>query len=122
MRKKILVVDDDPVLVEMLQSGLHRSGYEVVIARQGKEAIKKVCEEKPNLVVLDVMLPDMDGTEVATILRENQETQNIPIIYITVLIGKANSAEQNPQGSNTVVLGKPFDLNELLAKINSLIS
>ncbi|MDD5217448.1 MAG: response regulator [Candidatus Omnitrophica bacterium] len=121
MRKKILVVDDDPVVIEMLQSGLSRSGYEVVIARQGKEAIQKVREDQPSLVVLDVMLPDMDGTEVATILRENDATQKIPIIYITVLIGKIHPAEQTPPGSNTVVLGKPFDLNELLVKINSFI-
>lgn len=120
MSKRILAVDDDPVIVEMIQAGLSRYGYQIITASQGREALKKIQEEIPDLVILDIMMPAMDGTEVARTLRENELTRHVPIIFLTVLWEKDDGAmDRNEFGAN-VVLGKPFKLEDLLEKVRVL--
>jgi CheY-like chemotaxis protein len=79
--KKILVVDDERHIVRLIQVNLERQGYNVVTAHDGKEALEKVASEKPDLVVLDVMMPYMDGFEVLRTLRRNPETAELPGDY-----------------------------------------
>lgn len=81
MPKKILAVDDEKHIVRLVQVNLERQGYEVVTASDGKEALEKVEEENPDLVVLDVMMPYMDGFEVLQNLRRNPSTREIPVIH-----------------------------------------
>jgi len=100
---------------------LKRSGYDVTCVNSGKDALESVRGQMPDLIILDIIMPGMDGTEVARILRENEKTRNIPIIFLTVLWEKnETSMDQNDFGVN-VVIGKPFRLEEMLDKITKLL-
>ena len=90
MPKKILAVDDEKHIVRLVQANLERAGYQVVTANDGKEALQKVAEENPDLVVLDVMMPYMDGFEVLQNLRRNPSTRDIPVVMLTA---KAQDAD-----------------------------
>ena len=83
MKQKILVVDDEPDAVELLEVNLKRAGYEVVSAHDGEEALTKARMTLPDLIILDLMLPEVDGMEVCKILRRDQKTAGIPIIMLT---------------------------------------
>lgn len=122
MAKKILVIDDDDVVIEMLQAGLEQKGYQVRCVRSGREGLERVRLDRPDLIILDIIMPGMDGTEVARLLRESDKTRNIPIVFLTVLWEK-NETAMNPHdfGVN-VVIGKPFKLDEMLEKIERLLN
>src|SRR5947207_10287406 len=90
MAKKILAVDDERHIVRLVQVNLERDGYTVVTAYDGKEALEKVQSERPDLIVLDVMMPYMDGFEVLQNLKKNPETRDIPVIMLTA---KAQDAD-----------------------------
>ncbi len=102
MPKKILVVDDNPDMVMVLSFKLKDEGYEVVTASNGKEGVKKARELKPDLILLDVMMPVMDGTEAAQELRNYPETRAIPIIFLPALINDAELVEKT-MGNHPVV-------------------
>src|ERR1051325_11155708 len=87
MAKKILAVDDERSIVRLIQVNLERHGYQVITAFDGKQGLEKVASEQPDLVVLDVMMPYMDGFEVLHILRKNPATRELPVILLTA---KAN--------------------------------
>ena len=88
MKPKILVVDDEPDAVELIEFNLQANGYDVVSASDGEEALEKARSVLPNLIVLAIMLPEVDGMEVCKIRRRDQRTSAIPIIMLT-----ANAAE-----------------------------
>jgi two-component system alkaline phosphatase synthesis response regulator PhoP/two-component system response regulator VicR len=119
--KKILAVDDERHIVRLIQVNLERAGYQVVTAFDGPEALKKVDVEKPDLVVLDVMMPKMDGFEVLKRLQANPETRDIPIIMLTA---KAQDADVFRGWSSGVsaYLTKPFNPLELLTFIKRIFS
>jgi two-component system alkaline phosphatase synthesis response regulator PhoP len=119
--KKILAVDDERHIVRLIQVNLERAGYQVVTAFDGPEALKKVDAEKPDLVVLDVMMPKMDGFEVLKRLQANPETRDIPIIMLTA---KAQDADVFRGWSSGVsaYLTKPFNPLELLTFIKRIFS
>ena len=108
MPKKILVVDDEKHIVRLVQANLDRAGYTVVTANDGKEALQKVADENPDLVVLDVMMPYMDGFEVLQNLRRNPSTRDIPVIMLTA---KAQDADvfKGWQSGVDCYLTKPFN-------------
>lgn len=114
MAKKILAVDDEKAIVRLVQVNLEREGYEVVTAYDGKEALEKVESEKPDLIVLDVMMPYMDGFEVLQQLKKNPETRDIPVIMLTA---KAQDADvfRGWQSGVDCYLTKPFNPMELKA-------
>ena len=85
---KILVVDDQPLNVQLLKRKLEREGLTVVAAYNGLEALELVAKDKPDLILLDVMMPDMDGIEVCQRLQSNEETRPIPVIFITARTSK----------------------------------
>ena len=118
-RKKILVVDDERHIVRLVQVNLERAGHQVVSAFDGKEALKKVDSEKPNLIVLDVMMPHMDGFEVLKRLRANADTKNIPVIMLTA---KAQDADVFRGWASGVdcYLTKPFNPMELLTFVKRI--
>ena len=87
MRSKILIVDDEPFNVDYLEQELEDLGYETVSAGNGKEAVDKVASEPPDLILLDVMMPVMDGFTVCRVLKGSEETRLIPIVIMTALDG-----------------------------------
>jgi two-component system, OmpR family, alkaline phosphatase synthesis response regulator PhoP len=119
MPRKILAVDDEKHIVRLVQVNLERQGYQVVTAFDGKEALQKVEEENPDLVVLDVMMPYMDGFEVLQSLRRNPETANIPVIMLTA---KAQDADvfKGWQSGVDCYLTKPFNPMELITFVKRI--
>ena len=119
MPKKILAVDDEKHIVRLVQVNLERAGYQVVTANDGKEALQKVAEENPDLVVLDVMMPYMDGFEVLQNLRRNPSTRDIPVVMLTA---KAQDADvfKGWQSGVDCYLTKPFNPMELLSFVKRI--
>jgi two-component system alkaline phosphatase synthesis response regulator PhoP/two-component system response regulator VicR len=119
--RKILAVDDEKHICRLVQVNLERQGYEVVTANDGKEALEKVQTERPDLVVLDVMMPYMDGFEVLQTLRRNPETRDIPVIMLTA---KAQDADvfKGWQSGVDCYLTKPFNPMELIAFVKRIFS
>ena len=121
MGKKILVVDDEPFIVQMVVSRLTASGYESISAADGDEALKKARSENPDLIILDVMLPKMDGFQVCAVLKQDERYQHIPIILFTAKGGdKARQVGLEECGADGY-LTKPFEAQKLLAKISELL-
>lgn len=117
--RKILAVDDEKHIVRLVQVNLERAGYEVITANDGKEALKKVEEEKPDLIVCDVMMPYMDGFEVLQNLRRNPETRDIPVIMLTAKAQDSDIAKGWMSGVDCY-LTKPFNPMELLSFVKRI--
>ena len=119
--KKILAVDDERHIVRLIQVNLERAGYQVVAAYDGEEALKKVESEKPDLIVLDVMMPKMDGFEVLKSLKANSQSKDIPVIMLTA---KAQDADVFRGWASGVdcYLTKPFNPMELLTFVKRIFS
>jgi len=121
LQKKILAVDDERHIVRLIQVNLERAGYQVVTAFDGPEALKKVEGERPDLVVLDVMMPRMDGFEVLKRLQANPETREIPVIMLTA---KAQDADvfRGWASGVSAYLTKPFNPLELITFVKRIFS
>ena len=119
MPRKILAVDDERHIVRLVQVNLERAGYQVVTAFDGREALEKVEAEQPDLVVLDVMMPYMDGFEVLQTLRKNQATRDLPVIMLTA---KAQDADvfRGWQSGVDCYLTKPFNPMELISFVKRI--
>src|SRR5438045_3540674 len=119
MPKKILAVDDERHIIRLVEVNLQRAGYEVVTAYDGREALEKVKSEKPDLVVLDVMMPYMDGFEVLKNLKQDPVTAEIPVIMLTA---KAQDADvfRGWQSGVDCYLTKPFNPMELLTFVKRI--
>lgn len=114
----ILVVDDQPINVQLLKRKLEREGIRVVAAYNGLEALDAVKKEKPDLILLDVMMPDMDGIEVCQRLQASEETRGIPVIFITARTNKEAKLEGLGVGAVDYIT-KPIDLDETLARVQT---
>jgi len=119
-RSKILIVDDEPYNVDYLEQELEDLGYETVSARNGQEALEKVAAEAPDLILLDVMMPVMDGFTVCRILKGNDETRLIPIVIMTALDGIEDRIKGIEAGADDF-LTKPVNQRELLARIQTTL-
>jgi DNA-binding response OmpR family regulator len=117
MSAKILVVDDEPSIVKSIQYSLEKEGYQVVTASDGQQALEVARREKPNLVVLDVMLPSLDGYEVCRQLRQEMP---IPVIMLTAKGEEIDKVVGLEIGADEYVT-KPFSLRELLARVKALL-
>lgn len=120
MKQKILVVDDEPDVLELIVFNLHASGYEVITASDGNEAIKKAHEYTPNLIVLDIMLPEMDGVEVCKLLRRNPATASLPVIMLTAKTSEIDRIIGLEIGADDYIT-KPFSPRELVLRIKKLL-
>jgi two-component system alkaline phosphatase synthesis response regulator PhoP/two-component system response regulator VicR len=120
MAQKVLVCDDERHIVRLIQVNLERQGYEVVTAYDGKEGLEKVKSEKPKLIVLDVMMPYMDGFEVLKNLRREPETENIPVIMLTAKAQDADVFQGYHYGAD-MYLTKPFNPMELVTFVKRLL-
>lgn len=115
---KILVVDDQPINIKLLQRKLERQGMEVQAAYNGKECLEVVEADPPNLILLDVMMPEMDGIETCAHLKSNPKTETIPVIFITAKTSKEGKLEGLGVGAVDYIT-KPIDLDETLARVNT---
>ncbi len=120
MPKKILVVEDDPELVELLRFNLKKAGFAVGTAADGIDALKKAQSQRPDLVLLDLMLPELDGFAVCETLRRDLRTACIPIIMVTALSSGLARISGLDAGADDFVT-KPFSFKHLLARIEELL-
>ena len=117
---KILLVDDEPDLLEFVGYNLKNEGYQVFTAKNGEEAVSKAKKYQPHLIILDVMMPKMDGYEACGKLKNDEKTRNIPVILFT---GKAQDdfKEIGDKVGADAFVEKPFDAKVLLGKIEELL-
>ncbi len=117
---KILAVDDEPELIDLIRYHLGRAGYSVVTAANGWEAIESVKNERPDLILLDLMLPDLDGFGVCEILRQNPLTATIPVVIISAWASPDTRHLGLELGALDYIT-KPFSPHELVERVNRLV-
>ena len=120
MKPKILVVDDEPEAVELVEFNLRQAGFDVVTAADGAEALKRARAAAPSLVVLDLMLPELDGLEVCKILRRDAATKALPIIMVTAKAAEIDRVLGLELGADDYVT-KPFSPRELVLRVKKLL-
>ncbi len=120
-RARILLVDDEPTIVKTIQKRLEAEGFEVLVAMEGPEALEKARVEKPDLIVLDLMLPKMDGYKVCDLLKKDTRYSKIPIVMFTARTQEADVKLGLECGADAY-LKKPFNSEELLEKIKGLLT
>jgi DNA-binding response OmpR family regulator len=118
-KKKILVVDDEDDILHFLELVLREKGYDVATASGGHEALTKAQLEQPNLILLDIMMPQMDGWEVLKLLRVDEETADIPVAMLSART-EAKDRVQGLQEGAIDYICKPFSLQDLLVKIETI--
>ncbi|MEW5864769.1 MAG: response regulator [Pseudomonadota bacterium] len=119
-KKKVLIVDDEPNIVTALEYLLTMSGYEVAVAENGEEALAAVARAKPDLVLLDVMMPRLNGYEVCRRLRERPEWAGIKIVILSAKGREVDVSKGLSLGADLYVT-KPFSNTELVARISALL-
>lgn len=120
MPKKILIADDNEDLRSLLAYQLQARGYAVITAADGVKAMEMCRAEKPNLVLLDVIMPGMDGAEVGAALKEDPALQNIPVVFLTALVHGAEG-KTHEEGSNRYTMPKSISVDELAIKIDDIL-
>lgn len=120
MGKTVLIVDDEPSLIVALQVLLEENGFTTRVAFSGEEALESIATHRPDLVLLDIMLPAVDGFEVCRCIRENPETRDIRIVLLSALGGQAHITRGMDLGADAYIT-KPFSNAELLCRIRELL-
>jgi CheY-like chemotaxis protein len=120
MAYKILVVDDEPPIVRLMEFILAREGYEMIVAVNGQEALERVNEEKPDLILLDIMMPRIDGYEVARTLRADPECCHIPIIMLSAKAQDDDVRKGMEAGVNEYIT-KPFHPQHLVITVRKYL-
>ena len=120
MAKKILVVDDEPDILKVVIFRLKKLGHEIATATNGQEALDSIQKEKPDLILLDLRLPVIDGYEVCKRLKTDEELKHIPIILLTASTA-GSIAEKTKEFKADDYLIKPFDMKELRAKVKKFL-
>ena len=121
MAKKVLVVDDEPGIVRMVESRLKAAGYWVVTATNGTEGLRKCRTAKPDVAVLDLMMPGMPGDAVAEAMKDDPALSHIPVIFLTALVKRDDAVEGRPV-AGYYFLAKPFKGHELLDMLARVLS
>ena len=125
MRKLILLVDDENEVLLIIKSLLERKGYDVVTAADGKEAVAIALEKMPDLIMMDVIMPNMDGREAVKVLKDDRFAKRIPVIFLSATVynssGGKVSESIDVDGEIFPTIAKPFELEEILGKVNQLI-
>ena len=124
---KILIIDDDPDIVQAMRVVLQNKGYSVVSSENAEEGINSAQEEKPDLIILDVVMPGQDGFEVSRILKKDPDTQKIPILMLTAVKDKMGLDFKSDAGNEDWLpvddyCDKPLDNKDLIAKVEALLS
>ncbi len=117
MTAKILIVDDEPPIIDMLRYNLERGNYEVLVAWDGEEAVQKAGSERPDLIILDLMLPKLDGLEVCRAVRRERD---VPIIMLTARDDEIDRVVGLELGADDYVV-KPFSMRELMVRVRNVL-
>ena len=120
MAKKILVIEDEAAQVLLLRSRLEARGFQVVSAMNGRDGLRKASEERPDLILLDIVVPDMNGLMVCERIKQTPEIQHIPVILVTASGMKSLEERCKVFGADGCLI-KPYQLTELLTKIQTLL-
>lgn len=120
-KHRILICDDDPLLIELMSFRLQAKGFEVITAMDGDEALSKVASEQPSLVVLDAMMPRLDGFEVLSRIKSDAGVAHIPVIMLTARKGEKDIVSALERGADDYLV-KPFIPEELLARLSKLLA
>ncbi|MBR3631899.1 MAG: response regulator [Elusimicrobiaceae bacterium] len=119
MKKRILIIEDETTIVQLLTLVLAREGYEVHACQSGRDAIAKMKQNRPQLVMLDVMLPGMDGRAVASIMEQDADLASIPVIVMSALVESERMFKAFPQVK--AFFTKPFVLKDLIIKVKETL-
>jgi len=119
--KSILLVDDEQDILDALGASLQRSGYKVFAVATGVEALSTAKRERPQLIILDLMLPDVDGSDVAARLQSDPLTRDIPVIFLTSIMTKQEQQTEGTQVGAQCVVAKPCRPEEILAHVKDRI-
>ena len=120
MKEKILIVEDEKDIIKMLDYNLEKEGYKTVSARDGEEALRIINRERPDLIILDLMLPGIDGLEVCKLLKKDGRTVSIPVIMLTAKSQESDKVVGLELGADDYVT-KPFSPRELVARIKAVL-
>src|SRR3989339_492151 len=120
MAKKVLVIDDEPDIGLLLEARISSKGYDVLVAQDGLEGLERAAKEQPALIILDILMPRMDGHQVLKQLKSQPETKNIPVIGLTASVATTHMGTFIAEGG-VDCLTKPFEPVELLDKITKVI-
>lgn len=118
--KSILICDDDPVILRLLQVNLELEGYEVILAHHGEEAYSLAADRIPDLVILDIMMPRLDGYQTCEKLKADEKTKDIPIVFLSAKAQQSDIEKGRAYGVSEY-LTKPFDPSELLEVVDRLV-
>ncbi len=119
-KDRVLIVDDDPDIRELLSQSLSNDMFDILLAKNGDEAILIVNEQRPDLIVLDIMMPGIDGLEVCRRLKENPETSSIPVLMLTAKSGVGDKIEGFVTGAEEYIT-KPFDPMTVEARVSTIL-
>ena len=120
MKKKILIVEDNQDLRQLLQLQLEHGGYETILARSGKQAVEMAFTLEPDLVLMDIIMPEMDGLEATRMIRQNPKTRSMPILAITAGVSNGIKEECSQSGCDDFI-AKPFTIEQLASRIEILL-
>jgi len=120
MKQKLLVVDDEKDILTLLEYNLEKAGFKVISAQDGPEAIDVAKKEKPDLIILDIMLPSMEGTEVCRILKREEATSRVPIIMLTAKGEEVDKIVGFELGADDYIT-KPFSPRELILRVMAVL-
>lgn len=120
--KKILIIDDDRDLSYLLKRALSYSNCDALISNNSLEGIALAKNQKPDLILMDIRLPDLNGVELAKILKSDPATQKIPVMFITALMKEDKQYTITVDDSNYAIVTKPFEIKSLVNKIQALIN
>ena len=118
--KRILICDDDPVILRLLEVNLELEGYDVLTAHHGEEALEIATRELPDLVILDIMMPRLDGYQTCQKLKAQPSTEPIPVVFLSAK-AQASDIEKGKSFGVNEYLTKPFDPNDLLDVVERLV-
>ena len=119
--RKVLIADDEPDILEILKYNLVNEGYQVFTAKDGDEALDKAKLTQPDLVILDIMMPKINGLDVLKKLREQDETQNIPVIVLTALIQDREKMESITRGADDYIVKSETMPGDVIQKIHRVL-
>lgn len=120
MPPKILIVDDEQNIVIPLQFLMEKNGYQVMVANSGEEALESISKFKPDLILLDIMLPGVDGYEVCQLIHENPEWQKTKIVFLTAM-GRDIDVAKGMALSADAYITKPFSISDVVEKVKGLL-
>ncbi len=120
MSHKVLVVDDDPYILMSLEFLMKKSGYDVLIARNGTEAIQHIRAEMPDLILLDIMMPDVDGYEICAMVKQDNTLKHIKVIFLSAKTTEQAIEKGLSYGADKYIT-KPFNTKQLVAEVKNML-